>query len=179
MSHFKQPGMTHVGALTSFLKRARESLSVPISIDVYGFNSWYRTVFIGQDIESLSRYVDVICPMFYPSLFARKFYQEMDYLDRAKFIYHEGTRRAEDIVHGTALIRPWVQSFLLGGELQFDQPTYWKYLTNQLKGAAEGKAAGYTLWNASGRYYMVAHSIKEYTQPYSDAAIAPMISNKP
>jgi hypothetical protein len=179
VSHYKDPGMDRVGALSGFLKKARESLDVPISIDVYGFNSWYRTVYLGQDIEELSRYVDVVCPMFYPSHFSTNFYPKMSYLDRAEFIYQEGSRRAEDIVHGTAIIRPWVQAFLIGGELKFDKPTYWKYLTNQLTGAAKGKVGGYVLWNASGHYYMVAHSIRKYTVPYSDAAIPPVVSNTP
>jgi len=179
VSHYKKPGMDRVGALSGFLKKARQSLTVPISIDVYGFNSWYRTVYLGQDIEELSRYVDVICPMFYPSHFSREFYQNMSYIDRAQFIYHEGTRRAEDIVHGSAVIRPWVQSFLIGGELKFDEPTYWTYLTNQLTGAAEGKAAGYTLWNASGHYYMVAKPITGFTEPYSSSAVPPGNSTTP
>jgi len=176
VSHFKPQGMDRVGALSAFLKKARGALAIPISVDVYGFNAWYRTDYLGQDIEELSRYVDVICPMFYPSHFVRDFYQQMSYLDRAQFIYDEGSRRAEAIVGGRADIRPYVQAFLLGGELKFDTPTYWKYLTNQLTGLAQAKASGFTLWNASNRYYMVVNPLLPYTQKYSDAALPPQIS---
>ncbi len=176
VSHFKPQGMDRVGALSGFLKKARSALTVPISVDVYGFNAWYRTDYLGQDIEELSRYVDVICPMFYPSHFVRDFYQQMPYLDRAQFIYHEGSRRAEAIVGGRADIRPYVQAFLLGGELKFDTPTYWKYLTNQLAGLEQAKASGFTLWNASNRYYMVVNPLLPYTQKYSESALPPQIS---
>ncbi len=178
VSHYKPEGMDRVAALSAFLKKARNALTVPISVDVYGFNAWYRTVYLGQDIEALSHYVDVICPMFYPSHFSREFYQKMTYLDRAQFIYNEGSRRAEDIVGGRAIIRPYVQAFLLGGELKFDTPTYWKYLTNQLTGLEEGHASGFILWNASNRYYMVVNPLTPFTRKYSDAAVPPVVSSR-
>lgn len=162
-ARFKPDGMDRVQALSSFLKRAREELNVPISIDVYGFNAWYRTNYLGQDVEELSRYVDVICPMFYPSHFTRSFYGAMSYLDRAKFIYREGSNRAQAIVATRSIIRPWVQSFLIGGELKFDTSTYTQYLIDQLEGAQEGSASGFTLWNASGRYYMITGPLNAYT----------------
>ncbi len=156
-------GMLHNEALESFLKKARAEISVPISTDLYGFNGWYRMGnWNGQQIDMVSKYVDVISPMFYPSHFPGKFLENTPYLERAENIYNEGSRRAADIVRGRALIRPFVQAFLIGGEREFEKPVYTDYLKRQLKGLYETKASGFTLWNASGSYYMVSENTADY-----------------
>lgn len=144
-----------VRILTTFLAEARKEISIPIGTDVFGFNAWSRMSFLGQDIEAISHYVDVISPMSYPSHYPRNFYGEISYLDRAQLIYEEGTRRAREITNDRVVIRQYVQAFLIGGELQFEENTYFSYLDRQLNGTIQGGGNGFTLWNNSGRYYMV------------------------
>ena len=155
--------MTRVNALESFLHLARESLSIPIGTDVYGFNAWFRMKYIGQDITAFAPYIDVVSPMFYPSHFPREFLGSLKYLPRANAIYREGTDRAVSIVGGEVAVRPYVQAFLIGGELNFEKPTYTAYLIEQLKGLEKSTGSGFTLWNASGRYYMVTNELDSYT----------------
>lgn len=162
-SRYQKPGMTKVNALESFLSLARSALTVPIGTDVYGFNAWFRMKYIGQDIEMFSRYVDVISPMFYPSHFPGDFLGDLRYLPRAERIYREGTDRAVEIAGPGCVIRPYVQAFLIGGELAFEKPTYTEYLIRQLEGLSASPGAGFTLWNASGRYYMVTRELGNYT----------------
>jgi hypothetical protein len=153
---YRREGMGKLEALESFLAKARESLYIPISTDVYGYCGWARiSNWVAQNIEMYSRYVDVIQPMFYPSHFPRDFLGSMEYLPRAKYIYEEGTRRSAYIVEGRSVIRPYVQAFRLGGELAFPPAVYSAYLLNQVHGALEGAGSGFTLWNASNDYYMV------------------------
>ena len=153
---FRREGMGKLEALESFLARAREALTVPISADVYGYCGWARiSNWVAQNIEMYSRYVDVIQPMFYPSHFPRDFLGSMSYLPRAQYIYQEGSRRAAYIVNGRSIIRPYVQAFRIGGELNFSPPVYTTYLVDQVQGALQGAAQGFTLWNASNDYYMV------------------------
>jgi hypothetical protein len=154
------PGADRVQALEGFLSAAREAIDLPISIDVFGFNAWARMSYLGQDIERLAAYVDVISPMFYPSHFARSFLPQFSYLDRAALIYDLGTRRARRMAKPPCdaqgpLIRPYIQAFLIGAELDFDVPTYRRYLDLQVEASEQAQASGYTLWNASGRYYML------------------------
>ena len=162
-----------VEALSSFLERARQEIAIPIGVDVFGYNGWYRMGFLGQDIGALSRYVDVISPMLYPSHFPRGFLGDVPYLDWAQTLYEEGVARGRRITQDDVLIRPYVQAFLIGGELQFDTPTYTTYLKRQIKGALNGGASGFTLWNNSGRYYMVANGLwmeEEAVQPAASPA---------
>ncbi len=153
---YRRRGMNKTEAIESFLKKVREKVHITISADLYGFNSWYRMGnWIGQDIEMLSHYADVICPMFYPSHFPSSFLPELSYIERAYRIYREGTSRARSITEGRSSIRPYVQAFLMGGELSMEQHEYERYLTRQIEGTYHGGGSGYTLWNNMNRYYMV------------------------
>lgn len=164
----QRPGMTRIDALESFLRRVREEIAIPISTDLYGFNSWYRMGnWIGQSIEMVSHYVDVISPMYYPSHFPRDFLRIADYLEWAEAIYYQGTRRSRELVEGRSLIRPYVQAFLIGGELSMERPRYTEYLMRQLEGSRNACASGYTLWNFSNRYYMVPDRIGPFNREWA------------
>ena len=156
------PGMTRINALESFFRLVRERVHIPISTDLYGFNSYYRMGnWIGQNIEMLADYVDVICPMYYPSHFPSNFMKELSYLDRSQEIYYEGTLRAAEITAGRSLIRPYVQAFLLPAEYYMDEDEYQDYLLRQLQGCRDADSSGWTLWNMSNRYYMVPEPLEE------------------
>lgn len=162
----RRPGMTKVEAIESLLIMARERVHVPVSTALFGFNSWHRMGnWIGQSIETLSEYVDVISPMFYPSHFPSSFLAEHSYLDRAFTIYRTGVDRAQELVAGRSLIRPYVQAFLIGGELAMERPEYGRYLIEQLSGTKEAGGSGFTLWNASNRYYMVTEPLNRFALP--------------
>ena len=158
---YQRKDMTRIDALESFLRRVRGSIHIPISTDLYGFNSWHRMGnWIGQSIEMLADYVDVISPMFYPSHFPIEFMADMDYLERARQIYKEGTTRAASIVGNRSIIRPYVQAFLIGQELEMTSLEYSRYLVEQIEGTLSAPSSGFTLWNASNRYYMVRTNLK-------------------
>jgi hypothetical protein len=160
---FQQEGMSRIDALESFLIKVREQIHLPISTDLYGFNSWHRMGnWIGQSIDMLADYVDVICPMFYPSHFPIDFISDLSYLDRARQIYEEGTTRAAAMVAERSLVRPYIQAFLIGAELDMNVQEYSLYLRNQLEGTLAAPASGFTLWNASNRYYMVKEILKPF-----------------
>jgi hypothetical protein len=154
-SRFRPQGADQVQALEAFLSAAQNRLQSPISIDVFGFNAWARMSYLGQDISRLSAYVDVISPMAYPSHYARAFLPQFTYLERAYHIYRSGTYRAQALAGPRTIIRPYVQAFLIGPELEFERPTFERYLQLQIEGLEDSPASGYTLWNASGRYYML------------------------
>jgi hypothetical protein len=160
---YRREGMSPIDALESFLTQAREVIHIPISTDLYGFNSWHRMGnWIGQSIDVLADHVDVICPMFYPSHFPRDFMKEEPYLDRAGKIYQEGSTRAAFMVGSRSIVRPYVQAFLIGGELAMGPAEYSQYLTNQIEGTLAAPSSGLTLWNASNHYYMVLEPLAPY-----------------
>jgi hypothetical protein len=59
-------------------------------------------------------------------------------------------------------VRPYVQAFLIGGELAMGPAEYSQYLTGQIEGTLAAPSSGLTLWNASNRYYMVIEPLASY-----------------
>ncbi|MBN2651693.1 MAG: hypothetical protein JXR63_04860 [Spirochaetales bacterium] len=154
---YRKPGMSKIDALESFIRKARNDISVPIGVDLYGFNSFYRLGnWIGQNIELMSKYVDVISPMYYPSHFPRSFVYKSDFFEWAKEIYYHGCNRSAIMTSQHCVIRPYVQAFLLTpAEREMSRVNYVRYLNAQLEGVEESYASGYTLWNNSNIYYML------------------------
>jgi hypothetical protein len=164
---YRRDGMSREEAIESFLILARQKIEVPISTDLYGFNAWYTMGgWIGQNIDMIADYVDVVCPMFYPSHFPRSFLSDLDYFDRAKAIYLAGSNRAAFFVGNRSIVRPYIQAFLIGVERKYETEEYAAYLARQLDGTIASKAQGFTLWNASNIYYMISESLLPYTEVY-------------
>lgn len=149
---WQDAGMDKESALMSFLSYARKEISAPISIDIYGANGWYRTgARTGQDVELLSRYVDVICPMFYPSHFEQIFLAQKPASERPYRIYYYGSYRNTIIARNHVIIRPWAQAFYLN--VSYDKTWYnADYVQRQVFGTRDSVNNGYTYWNNSGRY---------------------------
>ena len=164
--------MDKEGALRSFLSYARENISAPIGIDIYGANGWYRSgTRTGQDVETLAQYVDVICPMFYPSHFENKFMNYKPYEERPYRIYYYGTYRNTVIARDKVVVRPWVQAFFLN--VPYDRAYYDKeYVLKEVFGVRDSVDRGYMFWNNAGNYTKLSPDPgdTEYTGPSYEAA---------
>jgi hypothetical protein len=149
---WKDAGMDKESALASFLHYARDNISAPISIDIYGANGWYRSgVRTGQDVELLAKYVDVICPMLYPSHFEQGFLAQKPAEQRPYRIYRIGTLRNAYIARKKIVVRPYVQAFFLN--VSYDR-TYYnpEYVKREVAGVRDSVNLGLTFWNNAGRY---------------------------
>jgi len=162
---WKDSGMDKESALMSFLSYARREIKAPISIDIYGANGWYRTgARTGQDVELLARYVDVICPMFYPSHFEQGFLAHAPTEERPYRIYYYGSYRNTIIARNHVVVRPWAQAFYLN--VSYDRAFYNPdYVQRQIYGARDSINQGYTYWNNSGRYSDLRPDV-DLTSPY-------------
>jgi hypothetical protein len=149
---FKESGMDMDSAILSFLRHVRARVLAPISVDIYGANGWYRTgARTGQEVELLSPYVDVICPMYYPSHFEQNFLAQDPPELRPYRIYYQGTLRTQIIARGKITVRPWAQAFFLN--VSYDRKYYnVDYVRRQTEGARDAGGGGFTYWNNSGRY---------------------------
>lgn len=154
MFRWKSPGMDKESALLSFLSYARKNIDAPIGIDIYGANGWYRSgTRTGQDVEQLAEYVDIICPMFYPSHFEQSFLNYAPYAERPYRIYFYGTYRNTVIGRNKLIIRPWVQAFYLN--VSYDRNFYGDgkdYVRQQVYGVRDSVNRGYMYWNGLCRY---------------------------
>jgi hypothetical protein len=145
-------GMDMESAILSFLRHIRSRVRAPISIDIYGANGWYRTnARTGQEVEILAPWVDVICPMYYPSHFEQHFLAQSPPELRPWRIYFYGTLRTSRISRGQAVIRPYVQAFFLN--VSYDRLYYNKdYVRRQVDGVRSAGDGGFIYWNILGKY---------------------------
>lgn len=154
-------GMTKIDAITGFVKYACEQLKpmgVFVSGDVFGtiINSIADGESIGQSYVGLSRYLDYICPMVYPSHYSFG-YGGLKYPDTKPFqlllmelkasvkklsVIEEGEHCAE--------VRPWLQDFTAS---YLGTGRYLEYGAKELRAQISATySAGYDewlLWNAA------------------------------
>jgi hypothetical protein len=149
---WQEGGMDMESAMLSFLRHIRSRVRAPISIDIYGANGWYRTgARTGQEVELLAPWVDVICPMYYPSHFEQGFLAQAPEELRPYRIYYQGTQRTARIGRGQVIVRPYVQAFYLN--VSYDRRYYnADYVRRQVEGVRDAGSPGFTYWNNSGRY---------------------------
>ncbi|GHV70065.1 hypothetical protein AGMMS49928_16130 [Spirochaetia bacterium] len=149
---WKDSEMDMDSAIISFLRHARSRLPVPISVDIYGANGWYRTgARTGQEVELLAPYVDVISPMYYPSHFEQDFLAQAPAIERPYRIYFQGTQRTARIARNQVIVRPYVQAFFLN--VSYDRRFYNpEYVLLESRGVRDAGRGGMTYWNNSGRY---------------------------
>jgi hypothetical protein len=149
---WRDTGMDMESAMLSFLRHIRSRIKAPISIDIYGANGWYRTgARTGQEVELLASYVDVICPMYYPSHFEQDFLAQSPPELRPYRIYYQGVQRTARITRGEVIVRPYVQAFYLN--VSYDRRYYnTDYVRLEVEGVRAAGNGGLTYWNNSGRY---------------------------
>ncbi|GHV94370.1 hypothetical protein AGMMS50293_06900 [Spirochaetia bacterium] len=149
---WQENSMDMESAMLSFLRHIRSRVNAPISIDIYGANGWYRTgARTGQEVELLAPWVDVICPMYYPSHFEQDFLAQDPPELRPYRIYFQGTQRTARIGRGQIIVRPYVQAFYLN--VSYDRKYYdLEYVRREVEGVRDAGRPGFTYWNNSGRY---------------------------
>jgi hypothetical protein len=139
--------------ITGFVAQVRQALegtSVRLSVDLYGVAAWDRLAdqaVTGQDIAALAAYVDVICPMLYPSHYREGFAGLEFPAEHPEYCIGEGCRRFASLAGRRIAIRPWLQAF------PYKASSYdGIYVLRQIDAAAASRASGWCLWSPSGRY---------------------------
>ncbi len=143
--------------LINFLQKAKESLRIPVSVDIYGFNSWYHFGnWIGQDMDEFADIVDAISPMVYPSHFGNRFYKRIPSAHRPYSIVLDGGYRAHRMTGKSVHIRPYLQAFNLLSPSWSPE-----YIRIQIEASEKSGCSGYIFWNANGDYKMVRRACKK------------------
>ncbi len=112
---------------------------------------------IGQQIEALAPYLDVLSPMVYPSTFnaglpgeAAEYHNAIAYPYDIVFKSTERAVRRARAANPKIDIRPWIQDFQ---DYAFDYRTYTPgEIRRQMDGAREGGGRGWLLWDPAVKY---------------------------
>jgi LysM repeat protein len=144
-----------VAAITGFLSAARgqlKPLSVKIAADTFGYTCWRKDDnIIGQDINRMGQYLDVLCPMLYPSTFGSgipgyKFAIAHPY----EVVYQSAVRAVNRLKPLDCVVRPWIQDF---PDYRFDKRSYGKEeIQAQIKGSFDSGSTGFMVWDPHVKY---------------------------
>jgi hypothetical protein len=135
-----------VAAFAEFIGERVRKKGAVLSADIFGIvSSGGGDQGIGQELQAVAAPFDLICPMVYPSHFAKGEYGIKDpnsspYAIVLKSMMDYAKKLPEK------KIRPWLQDFSLGvkyGEAE---------VRAQMKAAAEAGYTEYLLWNARNQY---------------------------
>lgn len=148
--------------ITDFVQYAVKelhALDTSVSADVFGtiINSEIDANTVGQDYVELSRYLDYICPMIYPSHYADGCYglevPDLQPYELILGVLNDSVKKllAIDEEQACAKVRPWLQDFTAKWK-----KTYQKYgvdqVDEQIKGVYDSGYSQWLLWNSSGSY---------------------------
>ncbi len=142
-------------ALVDFLKTAKKRLQskkIKISACLFGLTTTVaHDMGIGQNIETMAKYVDYICPMIYPSHYALgelgyKIPEKNPYEIIARSIIYAKERLKDDAYK----IRPYLQDFSL------NYPYKEREVRAQLKACRDNGVDTWLLWNPVSKYTLAA-----------------------
>lgn len=188
-------------AITGLLSQAKTALApygVKLGADVFGYTAWVNDdLGIGQHIEAIAPFLDVLSPMVYPSTYnAGLPGEDPQYRNAVAYPYEivqksteRSVRRAREVNPNLA-VRPWLQDFQ---DYAFDGRAYGvREVRAQIEGARDGGARGWLLWDPAVRYtreaLVTAHPsfapnlrgqtpVLVYTEP-AEAATDPAVAER-
>jgi hypothetical protein len=144
-----------VQAIDDFLAQARKQLApynVYLSVDIFGYVLWNTNdTGIGQQLEELSKYVDYISPMLYPSAFQYGIPGFPRPIDHP----YEIVRNSLDNANRRAKIspdrfRPWLQAFT---DYAFNHRRFGPAeVQAETRAASDFGTDGWLLWNPRNQY---------------------------
>ena len=152
-------------AITHILRQAHTTVNAGGSLfaaDVFCYTAWrpFGDMGIGQHLETLGPFIDVLSPMAYPSLFGTKLpasdpcpngcfpgsaypYEVVNYT-----VKHAIERLS--VVNPNILIVPWIQAY---PDARYQQRMSLVEFEAQQRGAFDGGARGVLAWNPSLKYH--------------------------
>ncbi|WP_274363562.1 putative glycoside hydrolase [Paenibacillus thermotolerans] len=148
-----------IEVVADFVKYAKEQLSplgVRVSVDIFGYAASVPAAEgIGQDFEKISKYVDVISPMIYPSHYTTGWFGSK-VPDAAPYTTIAGAtkdthKKLEPLGDFKPLVRPWIQDFTASWVKGYIR--YGKHeIEEQIRALNDNGVDEYLLWNAVNRY---------------------------
>lgn len=147
-----------VRRFAEFTDREVRQRGIRTSADIFGLSFYVGDgMGIGQHLETLASYFDVLAPMVYPSHYADGF---EGFANPADHPYEVISRTLEKGIPRLAAlppekrpaVRPWLQDFNLGAVYDTTM------VQAQQRAVAEHGGSGWMLWNPRGRYHVGARS---------------------
>jgi hypothetical protein len=155
-THDERP---RIDVVADFVKAAREQISplgARVSVDIFGYAASVPAAEgIGQDFEQISKYVDVIAPMVYPSHYGTGWFGSK-VPDAAPYVTISGAmvdtkKKIEPLAAYKPIVRPWLQDFTASWVQGYIK--YGKHeVDEQIRALKDNGIEEFLLWNAVNTY---------------------------
>ncbi|MCB0196905.1 MAG: LysM peptidoglycan-binding domain-containing protein [Anaerolineae bacterium] len=152
---------TRMAAINGFLSVARgqlKPLGVKIAASTFGYTSWRSDdSLIGQNIERMAQYLDVMCPTLSPSTFSKGIPgYKVAIAHPYEVVYQSALQAVNRVQSSGCTVRPWIQDFQ---DYRFDQRSYGREeIQAQIKGCFDAGCEGFMAWNPQGDYTSEAYA---------------------
>lgn len=151
----KNTEKNRIKAIGNFLKLAQKELrpyGVFVSVDTYGNICWSKCdTNIGQTITSLAQYADYLCPMLYPSGFAKGSFYFKYPSEHPYEVIFRSIKHNEKIIDPIRM-RPWLQSFQ---DYAHKKRVYQRFeIQEQIRATKDMNTSGWMLWSPSSKYHV-------------------------
>jgi hypothetical protein len=149
---------SRVKAIADFLIEAHEALApynVFEAVDIFGYVSWNTNdTGIGQQLEEITKIVDYVCPMLYPSGFKFGIPGHLKPMATTDDIYSTVKLTLDKSISRTQAnpkkFRPWLQAFR---DYAFNRLVFGSTeVSAQIRAAADADSDGWLLWNPHNHY---------------------------
>jgi hypothetical protein len=141
-----QPMKWTIPAFVQYASKRLHPLGARVSVDVFGLSAT-RDLGIGQLPRRVSRYVDAVYPMVYPSHYSAGEYNLPDPNAAPGQTVTYSLLDFQTALEGRkARLTPWLQDFSLGRTYTLDD------VRAQVAATRAQHTHGYLLWNAEGLY---------------------------
>jgi hypothetical protein len=144
-----------VDGIDRFLTEAHERLipyNVFLGVDIFGYVCWNTNdTGIGQQLEHITRLVDYLSPMVYPSGYKYGIPGCQEPVSHPYEIVHDTLDNAQKRARiSPKRFRPWLQAFK---DYAFDRRAYGPVeIAEQIRAAKDFGSDGWMLWNPHNRY---------------------------
>ncbi|MFA6431579.1 MAG: putative glycoside hydrolase [Candidatus Margulisiibacteriota bacterium] len=156
-------GVTKVDIICEFLKEVRErtkKYDTSLAVDIFGVTAWQSKFDIdtlGQDLKRMAKYLDVLCPMLYPSHFHAGYDGFANPGSHPYYFMNTGVKKSLEILSGEAtVLAPWIQGFNLAS------PNYGpQYIRDQVKACKDEGVDRFLIWNARNVYDVSFNALRK------------------
>lgn len=151
--------MEIIADFTEHAVKELKPLGVFVSADVFGtvITSKIDAEIVGQDYVEMSKHLDYICPMIYPSHYAEGSfgiaYPDLQPYETILGAMEASNEKLSEILEGEhrAIVRPWLQDFTASWISHY-QPYGAKQLREQIQATYDAGLDEWILWSPSNRY---------------------------
>jgi len=160
-----------VAAVTAFLGYVRKrllSLGVSVAASVLGYTCWrHDDGLVGQDIQRMATYLDVLCPVLFPTYFDGGLLGLDNAGDHPYEVIYESVKRTLQQVQPLGCrVRPWIQDFR--GSRFGQREIGLAEVRAQVRASLNAGGAGYVACDPKARYTLEAYLEKPIDMSLSD-----------